>query len=685
MGTEFGVDDLLNLSGSNREAKAYAFLYAAFRRTEVSSNPVRDALDCLIPFIAPYLNDCAGNQVTADGVRSYLLQTFGFNLPLYAVEQIFASLQNHGFVEYIKTKKIHIAKSQVSNFHVAKRDIESDYDEIVEDLQRYAGSVGFLADPPAGGWGEALIDFLRQNTEKKAAKLTSVKSVLIDPGKVEEAIVAAYVRRLSSTDKTKFNSLTNIFMGALIEDFISSVSELGSFQTGNSIGVFYDTAVILRLLGCSGRLLKVATEELTRYLQDVGCQIYYLSGNEAEVSNILDTIVYVKDSGKEVEGETAEALSLGEVTITDLRMLQNTFPEKLATYNVFPAGELERISNENQRYQIDERGFADYLFRQATASGRAYGIQNRQNDASYVAAIMRLRAGSRSRDFTDSGSIFVTPNKFLAYAARKYLIEQRNIAPKDCPPILSLGQVATIAWLMKDQVLTPEKAGRELLLNCYAAVHPDAEWFGYFREGMERVVGSVEEFAKDGSNALALQAARRIAGEESFGHSMIVRELNMAEILARAQEEETAMRREWQEEAERTRQNAKAELDAERLEAERIRAQLLEESRVMREDAIRRAADEAEVRTQKRIAAEKLAIAETRAGRILGFTKWVLLLLFCICTASSVAFGSGAGIVFSLLLALASIVAFADLLRLAFLTRLSTGVRRGLVGLLLKL
>ncbi|UXN75356.1 hypothetical protein N8D56_11505 [Devosia sp. A8/3-2] len=137
-GSEIGVEDLFDLSGANREAKAYAFLYAAFKRTEVSSNPVRDALDCLVPFIAPFLNDQAGNQVTADGVKQYLHEKFGFDLPLYAVEQIFSSLQNHGFVEYRKTAKIYVAKPHVSNFHVAKRDIESDYDAIVLDLESYA-------------------------------------------------------------------------------------------------------------------------------------------------------------------------------------------------------------------------------------------------------------------------------------------------------------------------------------------------------------------------------------------------------------------------------------------------------------------------------------------------------------------------------------------------------------------
>ena len=83
--SKIGVEGLLELSGTDREAKAYAFLYAAFRRTEISADPVRDAFDCLTPFIAPYLNNIAGKQVLLDGIKQYLQSNFGFDIPLYAI------------------------------------------------------------------------------------------------------------------------------------------------------------------------------------------------------------------------------------------------------------------------------------------------------------------------------------------------------------------------------------------------------------------------------------------------------------------------------------------------------------------------------------------------------------------------------------------------------------------------
>jgi len=386
----FGVDGLLELSGTDREAKAYAFLYAAFRRTDVSANPVKDALDCLTPFIAPYLNTIAGKQVLSDGIKQYMKSKFGFDVPLYAIDQLMPSLQSSGFVEYRKNVRIFVAKEQVNKFEIAKNEIEIQFDQVSAELSRYAREKGFEATPPSGTWGEALINFLKTNTERKNINVVNVKGALIDPGSAENAIVGGFIKDLNSRNPSYFGMLLNIFMGVLVEEFISSISEVGAINRDRPVNVFYDTAVLLRLLGCSGKLLRLATEELTRYLQDIGCNILYFPGNEAEVASILNAIIYVKDTGKELEGETADAISTGEVTITDIRMLQNTFTEKLALLNVFSAETIEGDVLKNAAFQIDERGFAEYLKQKALENRRARLIPLTQVRLYMVAALRRI-------------------------------------------------------------------------------------------------------------------------------------------------------------------------------------------------------------------------------------------------------------------------------------------------------
>jgi hypothetical protein len=667
------IEDIFQLKGADRDAKAYAFLYAAFRRTEVSANPVRDALDCLIPFISPYTNQIAGKQITSAGIQSFLKDSFGFELPLYAIDQLIGALQQQGFVEYRKTVRAHFAVAHESKFDFVKSDIETEFDDIAAQLQAYAKGIGFPLDPPpSGSWGDALVKFLRVRTDKDGPKIVKVKNVLLDPTKIEMAVVGGFIDKLHTEEVDRFEKIVHIFMGVLIEDFIASITEIGKLNLEKPVSVFYDTAVLMRQLGCSGKMLRIATEELTRYLQDLGFRIYFFSGNEAEVAGIIDTIVYIKDTGKELEGETAAAIAIGEVTTSHLRMLQNAFPERLAVFNIFPAGSIEKSVQDNARYQIDEKGFSEYLRSAARDNGRAYNQQNSQNDASYLGAIMRLRRGLRSRDLADSGYVFVTANKFLTTTSRRYLIEQHAISGSTFPPIVAVGQIATIAWLLKDQTIPPEKAGRELLTNCFAAVKPDAEWFGFFREGMEQVTGSIDEYTKQGKNALTVQAARRIAQDESFGNSSIVRQLNMVEILSRAEQVQQEREAEIEAKAEEERRLAAEHLVAALEQSEKALADNARMAIIEKQDAVKLATEQARQELMTQLREDRNRTAYRRAELILTALRLLVLVALAVAlvwTVIAQVLGntSAAMIGLTCLLAVVNVAGFADLLKFHFM------------------
>lgn len=165
--------------------------------------------------------------------------------------------------------------------------------------------------------------------------------------------MASFIRDLHVREPQTFDSILHVFMGTLIEEFISTISEVGNRDGFRNLVAFYDTSVLLRILGCSGSLLRVATDELTRYLQDLGIQIRFFAGNEAEVFGVLSAIVTAKDVGGEIFGETAAAISNGEISIAELRLMQNSAVEQLARKGIFPAEELERQVSTLKQYQID--------------------------------------------------------------------------------------------------------------------------------------------------------------------------------------------------------------------------------------------------------------------------------------------------------------------------------------------
>jgi hypothetical protein len=466
MGKKITVKEVMKVHGASRNARAYAFLYATFRRSEISASPVRDAIDCLVPFVSIFLQQTAGSQVDVSSTQEFLRKTFGFEIPLYALDQLLIDLSKRGALTYNRRTKIYISAGASDEYTVAREELVTDFDDISALLERFAQARKYYAQPSAGSWGQALIDFLKSSPERQELKTIPYKGALVSATTIETSLIGAFIDDLSKRAEGAFQKLLNIFMGVLVEEFIGSVSSIGQRDDTSKLVVFYDTSVLLRLLGCSGRLLRTATEELTRYLQDLGLEIKYLGGNEEELNGIVDAILHKKDSGLDIEGETADALSRGEVTITDLRMLQNSVAERLATWSIFRFDKLPSPTSLSA-FHINEAGFQNFLLEEARKAGRNYNAPNRTNDASYLGIVMRLRRGMHIRDLLSAGFIFITSNKFLVNCARRYLVRERQLHQQDCPPMLHVGQVATIAWLMKDHKLSPERAGRDLLANCY--------------------------------------------------------------------------------------------------------------------------------------------------------------------------------------------------------------------------
>lgn len=573
---------LLDLQGASRQARSYAFLYAAFDGS--GANSVRDILDCLIPFIAVYTNSIAGKQINLENLQVFLRSQFGFDIPIYTLQQLLQTLRARGYIKTVPGANIYVAVQKEDTFTLARRESETEFDEISNLLAAYARSRNYWETPPSGSWEAAIINFLKPKNPSPERKVITIHKVLLDARDIEYSLVGGFIRNISDTNPDKFNQIVKIFMGTLVEDFLSNISEADQIDKNYPLVIFYDTGLLLRVLGCSGRLFRTASEELTRYLQDIGCEIRVLPGNEAEVAGVFSAMLRSVDTGGEIEGETGEAISRGEVSVNFIRMLDNNFIGRLAQRNNIFEFDENSVASETERHQINEVGFSSFLAREAVKQGRNYGPQNRQNDAGYLGTVMRLRKGTRTRDFGGSKYIFVTSNAFLASAAKSYLIKEGHITASHCPPILYVTQAATIAWLLKDKKLSPDIAGRELLLNCLAATQPNKDWFLSFRKGMEELVGDLGAFVESADNSLVLQAARRIAQEESFGSAAIVRELSLAEILDESRKLMEAQRQKEEDERKRAEEEGRRRAEEDRLRIEEERAKSQEDHKRQSED-----------------------------------------------------------------------------------------------------
>jgi hypothetical protein len=360
--------ELLEAKSATRKLRAYSFLNSTLQSVK-AGDTVRDALDCFIPFLAAAAADQYGGQIDLQEVQGFLRTRFGFLLPIYAIERIMSAVADRGFVEYDRTIRAYTCSKKNDNYLNDQVQLRAGYDDVEATLGEFAAGMEFDAPPASDSWVDALIAFLKSKSEENPPdKTASIKGVLIKNAlAVEGFVVGRYIEDISRTRPQLYEVVLSVFKGVLIEEFVGTVQEISVADKINDLVIYYDTSILLRLVGCSGEPYATATRELHRYLQDLGCGTKFLPLNEHEADNIVATIIGVADSGGDLFGETAEAIERGEVSVGFLRVLQGQLVEQLARYSVFEEKSTGVMGL--KEYQIDEPGFSRYIAAEALKKG----------------------------------------------------------------------------------------------------------------------------------------------------------------------------------------------------------------------------------------------------------------------------------------------------------------------------
>lgn len=531
------ITKLLGYGRSNRTLRAYAYLTASF--TARPQYDVIDALDCIVPFVMAGIASQAGDQLDLPKLTTHL-QTFGLTIPMYALEQMLPRLQKLGAVEWNEVTRCHVCKAAGDLPEVEEAQaiavLADAFDAIENRLSAFASGHGLPKPPLAPSWTDALIAFLRSESATDVIRAAVVKEALIgDPEKVEAYVIALFIKDVEKHDDALFKHIVQVFTGILIEDFVGSIQSVGESNKFAGLTLFYDTTVLLRLLGTSGRIFQTATLEMHRALQDLKCTTNFLGQTEVEVFNIIDSLLVSHEAGRELFGETAEAISDGEVTIPQLRDLRDSFTVRLGKQNIFPYNYNYSGRKSEDQYQIDETRFGKSLEDEAIRHDRLYSSHNAANDAKALAIVMRLRKGERSLSVATCRFLFISRNRLLQRVARKFSITQGGYDHSNIAPVMTVGQIATIAWLVSSKTLEPSRVTKELLASCYNAVRPSQGWAEEFAKSLADFRSEDPGFLEARANSvLFLGTMRTLARDESLGQPAVLKKLNFAEIVRRA-------------------------------------------------------------------------------------------------------------------------------------------------------
>ena len=519
---------------SNQALHAYAYLTASFRTQTKSA----DIIDCLLPFVSAAILEDPDEPVNVERVAANLSE-FGLEIPLYAIEQMLPRLQRDGVIEWNDIARRQIPVPEVAKEKSQFPQLPEAFDEVETLLSTFAQALEVEKPPLSPSWSDALVSFLKDRYAGSNVKVFKAERVISSASpEIQSVIIGLFIQECAEKNSQAFSAIEKIYTGIQIEDFVRNVQSLGQSSDYSDLWIFYDTSVLLRLLGTSGSLLKDATLEMHHTLQSLGAKTYFLGQNGNEVENILGTLSSAYDRGQEIYNETADALTSGEITIGDIRDLAGTFEARLSRINVYPFLYDYNARKLEEKFQIDEVVFSEALKSAAIRRERIYSIQNALNDAGAVNLMFRMRKGRPAKDVGRAKVIFISRNSLLQREARNFAINHTNeYDDSSIPPVLTTGQITTAAWLADSKALEPSKLSQELLARCYAAVQPSAEWAEEFGKALEQFKSENPDVVADRANSIIfLTAARKTARETTFNDPTLLSKANTVEIFRRAAE-----------------------------------------------------------------------------------------------------------------------------------------------------
>jgi hypothetical protein len=568
------------------------------------------------------------------------LKSVGLEIPMYALQQMLPRLASRGIIEWNAVSRSHIPVAGITNKKTQFAELPESFAQIEPKLAAYAKTLGVDEPPIGGNWSDALIAFLRSRYSVKNIRAFKFEDTIIaNAPERQEFIVGSFLSQLAANDPLSFEHVVRIYTGVQIEDFITNIQTLQRQIDFRQLTVFYDTSVLLRMLGTSGELHRDATLEMHYSLQTLGAKTYFLGNTATEVENILSTVAGAYERGVEIFHETADALLNGEISIGQIRDFAATYEARLATLNIYPFDYDFKTRKSENYFQIDEDAFAQALQSGALVAERVYSAHNANNDAHAIAIVFRLRAGNSARDIGKSKAIFVTKNRLLQRVSRKFAIEHTEFYDESSiPPVFTDGQITMAAWFGSNKGLSQAKVTKELLARCYSAVQPSAEWVDAFAAALSEFQAEhPDDVALRAIAMICLRTARNAARDASLNDATVLKRLNIAEVFRRAEEASKAEEeRQKEKEAElqqthdeRISQLQKAHVEAivsirEGLDAE-YQARLDEQVRVARAQALE---EESEAR-----AARRSRVARTTAGILVALlyvlfvaaATWILL------------------------------------------------------------
>ncbi len=443
---------------------------------KVNVDQGRDYLDYLRPFVIQILADHKPDPVTDRVICAHLRKQCGLEIPERAVQIVLKRLTRICPLE--KEEGVYRITGTIPDpgLSAAKAAAERHINVVVSGLQAFSdGTARPLTTRAAAE--QALCEFLAEfDIPCLRAFLRGTAIPTIQARKDRSTIlVSKYVLHLQDISPERFDSFMVMVQGHMLANALLCPDLQNAPKTYKGMTFFFDTPLLVRLLGLEGDMKKAAMEELVGLLHNLGATTATFSHSREELHRVVKGAATYIDAPKGRGSIVMEARRRG-TTKSDLLLVGGQIDELLhgAEIQVRDAPPYAR------EFQIDEIVFQEALEDEITY----FNPRAKEYDINSVRAVYVLRSNSSPSTLEKSRAVLVTCNSAFARAAYHFGLQHEQ--SREVSSVITDFSLANMAWL-KAPMGAPSLPRTEVLAFSYAAMQPTRELLGKYLTEIERL------------------------------------------------------------------------------------------------------------------------------------------------------------------------------------------------------
>jgi hypothetical protein len=441
-----------------------------------------DYLDYLVPFVLQTLVDHRPDPVTAPIVSGHVRNDFGLEIPDRAVQLVIQRISRKYPNALKRDNHVYQIQGELPNPSIASKKADADrhIHAVVNGLIEFSKSTAkpLSTDDEAV---EAICRFLAEfNIPYLRAYLrgSAIPDIPTKRG-TDIALVSQYVVHLQQTNPERFDSFLIMLQGHMLANALLCPDLDQAPKSYKNVTFYFDTPLLLNVLGVQGAARKEATDTLIRLLSHLGAKVAAFSHTRDELSQVL------RGAAEHINSPNGRGLIItearqSEITKSDLILLAASTDEKLASAHIDIIETPEYLHD----LQIDQKSFEAIL-----DSNLKYSNPHaKDHDVNSVRSIYVLRGHRSPSSIERARATLATSNTAFARAAYEY---DQNCEPNsNLSSVITDFSLANMAWL-KAPMGSPSLPKLEVLSFSYAALKPSNEF-------LEKFLAEVDKLEKQG-------------------------------------------------------------------------------------------------------------------------------------------------------------------------------------------